>query len=117
MLYKNKRHIINKDILARPQYREIKPKGNLLLWQLCCTLIDEAEFRNLFYMRIGFVGHILNIFLPKISSMRLSRHIAEGFCPIHSYSTIINGATQTGRNCTIYHCICQKARIISHIRD
>lgn len=105
MLCKNKRYIINKDILARPQYRNIKPNGNLLLWQLCCTLIDAAEFRNLFYMRIGIIGHLLNIFLPKISSMRLSRHIAEGFCPIHSYSTIINGAAQIGRNCTIYHCV------------
>lgn len=101
MLCKSKRQIINKDILARPQYRKIKPKGNLLLWQLCCTFIDAAEFRNLFYMRIGFVGHLLNIFLPKISSMRLSQHIAEGFCPIHSYSTIINGADQTDHNCTI----------------
>lgn len=42
MLYKSKRQIINKDILAIPQYRKIKQKGNLLLWQLCCTLIDAA---------------------------------------------------------------------------
>ena len=36
--------------------------------------------------------------------MRLSPHIGEGFCPIHSYSTIINGVAQIGSNCTIYHC-------------
>ncbi len=105
MLCKSKRDIINKDILVRPPYRGKTIRGNFLGWQLCCTLIDAAEFRNLFYMRLGIVGHLLNVFLPKISSMRLSRHIAEGFCPIHSYSTIINGGARIGRNCTVYHCV------------
>lgn len=103
-LNKRKRQIINKDILARPQYQGKKQEQNYLIWELCCTLIDEAEFRNLFYMRIGAARHLLNILLPQIKSMRLSPHIGEGFCPIHSYSTIINGAAKIGCNCTIYHC-------------
>lgn len=37
--------------------------------------------------------------------MHLTPHIGEGFCPNHSYSTIINGAAQIGSNCTIYHCV------------
>lgn len=105
ILYKSKRQTINKDILARPQYQGKLQDKRYLVWELCCTLIDEAEFRNLFYMRIGATRHILNFLLPKISSMRLSPNIAEGFCPIHSYSTIINGAAKIGRNCTIYHCV------------
>lgn len=104
-LNKQKRMIINKDIMARPQYRNQLKEKNFLTWELCSTLIDEAEFRNLFYMRIGAPRHLLNILLPKISSMRLPPHIGEGFCPIHSYSTIINGAAQIGSNCTIYHCV------------
>lgn len=104
-LNKQKRMIINKDIMARPQYRNQLKEKNFLTWELCSTLIDEAEFRNLFYMRIGAPRHLLNIPLPKISSMRLSPHIGEGFCPIHSYSTIINGAAKIGNNCTIYHCV------------
>ena len=104
-LNKQKRMIFNKDIMARPQYRNQLKEKNFLTWELCSTLIDEAEFRNLFYMRIGAPRHLLNILLPKISSMRLSPHIGEGFCPIHSYSTIINGAAKIGNNCTIYHCV------------
>ena len=104
-LNKQKRMIINKDIMARPQYRNQLKEKNFLTWELCSTLIDEAEFRNLFYMRIGASRHLLNILLPKINSMRLSPHIGEGFCPIHSYCTIINGAAKIGNNCTIYHCV------------
>ena len=104
-LNKQKRMIINKDIMARPQYRNQLKEKNFLTWELCSTLIDEAEFRNLFYMRIGAPRHLLNILLPKINSMRLSPHIGEGFCPIHSYCTIINGAAKRGNNCTIYHCV------------
>lgn len=105
ILCRSKRGVVNKDILVRPRYRDSAIDGGLLVWQLCCALIDEPEFRNIFYMRIGAARHLLNIFLPKISSMRLSRYIAEGFCPIHSYSTIINGAVRIGRNCTVYHCV------------
>lgn len=104
LLSKNRR-VITEDIIARPQYRNMAWEKSSLPWELCCTLIDEPEFRNLFYMRVGGIGHFLNVFLPKISSMRLSRHIAEGFCPIHSYSTIINGGARIGRNCTVYHCV------------
>lgn len=52
-LNKQKRMIINKDIMARPLYRNQLKEKNFLTWELCSTLIDEAEFRNLFYMRIG----------------------------------------------------------------
>lgn len=64
-LNKQKRMIINKDIMARPQYRNQLKEKNFLTWELCSTLIDEAEFRNLFYMRIGAPRHLLNILLPK----------------------------------------------------
>ena len=37
--------------------------------------------------------------------MRLDKNIGEVFCPIHSYSTIINGGAKIGRNCTLYHCV------------
>lgn len=104
-LSSGKRDTINHDLLARPSYRGKNIKGHFLAWPLCCMLIDAAEFRNVFYMRMGLMGHLLNVFLPKIKSMRLSPHIAAGFCPIHSYSTIINGAAKIGKNCTVYNCV------------
>lgn len=69
ILCRSKRGVINKDILARPRYRDYAVGGGLLIWPLCCALIDEPEFRNVFYMRIGAARHLINIFLPKISSI------------------------------------------------
>ena len=97
------RQIIKQDLLVRPAHRSLKPKlkDGLLLWPLCLSLLKEPEFRNVFYLRIGFLRHFLNLLLPKVTSMRLSRSIGPGFCPVHSYSTIVNGATRIGQNCTI----------------
>lgn len=97
------REVIKQDLLARPLHCQLSPKqkDGMLLWPLCASLVEEPEFRNVFYMRIGLMRVLLNVFLPKISSMRLSRHIGPGFCPIHSYSTIINGSARIGKNCAV----------------
>lgn len=97
------RGVIMQDLLARPLHCQLSAmqKGGKLLWPLCVSLVEEPEFCNVFYMRIGLMRVLLNVFLPKISSMRLSRNIGPGFCPIHSYSTIINGSAHIGKNCSI----------------
>lgn len=102
-----RRLVIREDLLARPVHRHLtsRQREGLLLLPLCQSLLEEAEFRNIFYLRIGFSRHLLNLLLPKISSMRLSRHIGPGFCPVHSYSTIINGGARIGKNCTLFHCV------------
>lgn len=101
----NNRTIIKADLLARPTYWNLSPKekGGMLFAPLCFSLIQEPEFRNIFYHRIGFARHFLNVLLPRISSMRLCSHIGPGFYPVHSYSTIINGRARIGKNCSVMH--------------
>ena len=102
-LCSNARGVIKQDLLARPVCRNLLPaeKEGLLLRTLCLTLVREPEYRNVFYLRIGMMRYLLNIFLPKVDSMRLPPDIGPGFCPVHSYSTIINARTVIGRNCTV----------------
>lgn len=99
------RTIIKADLLARPTNWNLSPqeKDGMLFVPLCFSLIKEQEFRNVFYQRIGFARHFLNVILPRISSMRLSNHIGPGFYPVHSYSTIINGRAKIGKNCSVMH--------------
>lgn len=101
----NNRTIIKADLLARPTNWHFSPKekGGMLFRPLCFSLIQEPEFRNIFYQRIGFARHFLNVLLPRVSSMRLCSHIGPGFYPVHSYSTIINGRAKIGKNCSVMH--------------
>lgn len=106
ILSKRSRILINSDLNARPQYQNAPlPEDALMITRLSDVIVNEPEFRNIFYKRIGAPRHILNLLLPQISSMRLPLVIGKGFCPIHSYSTIINGGAKIGQNCTIYHSV------------
>lgn len=72
---------------------------------LVCLLVMEKTFRNQFYMRVGFVHHFLNRILRQEDSVQLSSNVGEGFCLVHAYTTIINGAARLGNNCTILHSV------------
>jgi serine O-acetyltransferase len=59
------------------------------------------EFRNLFYYRIGFLGHILNLICPEMSTLYIrTKDIGEGLFIQHGFSTTI-GAKSIGKNCWI----------------
>jgi len=61
------------------------------------------EFRNLFYNRIGFSAHFLNLLCPKISTLRIiTKEIGEGLYINHGMATSIS-ARSIGKNCWIGH--------------
>jgi serine O-acetyltransferase len=59
------------------------------------------EFRNLFYNRVGFMGHILNLICPRMSTLYIhTKDIGEGLYLQHGFSTTI-AARSIGKNCWI----------------
>ena len=59
------------------------------------------EYRNLFYKRIGTIGHVLNIICPKMSSLFIAtENIGPGLFIQHGFATII-AAESIGKNCWI----------------
>lgn len=61
------------------------------------------EFRNLFYNRIGFSAHFLNIFCQKMTSLRIiTKNIGEGLYISHGIASSIS-AKSIGQNCWIGH--------------
>ncbi len=64
-------------------------------------IIYNPEFRNLFYNRIGFLGHMLNLICPKMSTLYIhTKDIGEGLYIQHGFSTTI-AAKSIGKNCWI----------------
>ncbi|MBN2521143.1 MAG: serine acetyltransferase [Bacteroidales bacterium] len=61
------------------------------------------EFRNLFYNRIGFTAHFLNLLCHELSSLRIiTKNIGEGLFISHGIGTSIS-AKSIGKNCWIGH--------------
>ncbi len=59
------------------------------------------EFRNVFYHRIGFIHHFLQIIYPKLSSLYITTSsIGKGLFIQHGFSTII-AAKSIGNDCWI----------------
>jgi len=59
------------------------------------------EYRNLFYKRVGTIGHLLNIICPKMSSLFIATdNIGPGLFIQHGFATIIS-AESIGENCWI----------------
>jgi serine O-acetyltransferase len=95
---------IQRDLLNRKKFRPY-PSLNTLYDLFCHILWHEPEFRNVFYLRLGIVGEILNIFLPSLKDMDLenNQNIGDGFVLIHGHGTIINRYSIIGKNCTMHH--------------
>lgn len=101
-LFSRNRHLIVSDIKARSKLRNYIIPGNLQ-WSLCLVLLEEKEFRNQFYVRIGRPSHFLKILLPEVSSCDLGRckNIGKGFSLIHGFNVVINGNAIIGHNVTV----------------
>jgi serine O-acetyltransferase len=68
---------------------------------LIYLLTFYKEYRNLFYYRVGNVGHLLNIICPKESTLHIyTKRIGPGLFIQHGFSTIIS-AESIGSNCWI----------------
>ena len=68
---------------------------------LIYLLTFYKEYRNLFYYRVGTVGHLLNIICRKESTLHIyTRQIGPGLFIQHGFSTIIS-AESIGSNCWI----------------
>ncbi|EMR02577.1 serine O-acetyltransferase [Cesiribacter andamanensis] len=64
-------------------------------------LVWHKEFRNLFYYRLKPWGHILNLIMPKLSSLYLNaKYIGPGFFIQHGENSRINGE-YIGANCWV----------------
>jgi serine O-acetyltransferase len=64
-------------------------------------LCYHPEFRNLFYYRVGYLGHILNLFSPKMSTLHIdTKYIGGGLFIQHGFASTI-GAKYIGKNCWV----------------
>ena len=73
----------------------LSPKG------FCFSSCIYPEFRNLFYHRIGGSRYFLNIFCPKLSTLRIgTKKIGPGLFIQHGFSTAID-AESIGKDCWI----------------
>lgn len=73
------------------------------VFDLCFLLTFYREYRNLFYLRIGFWGFFLKWYLRPLSSLMIetpSKMVGAGTFIQHGFATII-GAEKIGRNCWI----------------
>lgn len=78
-----------------------KEKGNLGFFYL---INDMKEYRNVFYLRIGFLGNILKCYIKESSTTFFNTpqvKIGRGLVLQHGFSSIIN-AKEIGQNCQIW---------------
>jgi serine O-acetyltransferase len=69
---------------------------------LIYLLTFSSQYRNVFYYRIKKGVRLLNLLLPKLSSLKIqTEHIGEGFVVLHGIASLI-GAGSIGKNCKIY---------------
>ena len=95
-----KRKLIEADTL---RWLKIIGKNYRLPFGFIYLLGFFPEFRNLLYNRIGFPAHFLNLFCPKMSTLRIiTRNIGEGLYINHGMATSIS-AESIGKNCWIGH--------------
>ncbi len=94
---KNK-HVIREDINKWMDVYDIKLKTGIGLLYL---IHSYPEFRNVFYLRVGKIKKLLNLFYPQLSSLYLTnQNIGGGLFIQHGFSTMI-GAKSIGKNCWI----------------
>jgi len=61
-------------------------------------LMNKKEFRNVYYYRLGKIGLLLNVLLPKVGTLFITTSdIGPGFFVQHGFATIIS-AKSVGRN-------------------
>lgn len=98
-IHKN-RKLIQADTL---RWLDVIKKDYSIPVGLIYLLTFFKEFRNLFYNRIGSFSHLLNLFCPKLSTLRIiTKNIGEGLFISHGMATSIS-AVSIGRNCWIGH--------------
>lgn len=96
-------YIIQKDI-ERNEVDGVKMNSISPYFALWLLLVKKKEFRCVFYKRIGFCRHILQLFLPPLKSVDIyGCDIGPGFVLIHGYLVIINPRCKIGKNCTCLH--------------
>lgn len=97
-IHKN-RKLVKADVL---RWLEKKKLNYGLTIGFIYVLSFFPEFRNLFYIRVGFFSHFLNLFCHKLSTLYiLTNNIGEGFYISHGFTSGI-GAKSIGKNCCIY---------------
>jgi len=90
--------IIKRDI---ERWLVFENKSPNYLKSIGLLLLNRKEFRNVFYHRLGKVGMILNILLPKCNSLFITtEHIGPGLFIQHGFATIIS-AKSIGKNAWI----------------
>ncbi len=100
-LLSNNKSLIIQDVIHRSEYRYMI-HSNRIISSLVWSLINEKEFRNQFYLRIGRSWHFLNLILPQLNSLCLGGVRAEGgLCILHGFGIVINSNCEIGKNCTI----------------
>ncbi|GEO05999.1 serine acetyltransferase [Adhaeribacter aerolatus] len=97
-LTSRKKSTIDLDLKAWNYQYEI---ANSNIYNLIYLLIWHKEFRNLFYYRLKPWGELLNLILPKLSSLFLNaKYIGPGFFIQHGDNSRINGE-YIGANCWV----------------
>lgn len=95
--HKNK-NVIKYDISRWQQI--LGEKKNIQLGFLKLMTFHPA-FRNLFYFRIGYLSHLLNILCPRMSTLFIhTKTIGPGLFIQHGFATTI-GAKSLGKDCWI----------------
>ncbi|RZK77239.1 MAG: serine acetyltransferase [Pedobacter sp.] len=97
-LIHGKKRVIEKDI---ERWLLILNRKHTTIVGLVYLLGFYPEFRNLFYKRIGPIGHLLGIFCPKMSTLYIvTEDIGPGLFIQHGFATIIS-AKSIGENCWV----------------
>jgi serine O-acetyltransferase len=90
--------LIQQDVTAWKSAIGLK-KGST--YSLLFLLSNYPEFRNVFYIRIGYWGHALHLICPKLNSLFITTDDIKGGLFIqHGFATIIS-ADSIGENCWI----------------
>lgn len=85
------------------RWRFLCPKGKTAshMYMFLFTMCFFKEFRNLFYLRVGRIEHLLKIFCRPLDSLYIvSKNIGPGFYIEHGFSTIM-GFNSIGSNCMV----------------
>ena len=94
----------NKSVILADVGRYIKT-GEASIWDVMYYMTLKKEFRNIFYMRIGWPKRFLNFFMPEMESLCIggltSNHVGEGLLILHGVGIVINKNAVLGKNCTI----------------
>lgn len=99
-LFSKNKTIIQEDVMRQIDKRTVSFKG---IMALMYVLLVDRYFRNLFYIRVGWISWICSWYLRPCPTFYLCRNIGPGAYFAHPFSTIIN-AKSIGRNFSCRHC-------------